>query len=250
MQETSHSVRLTIDLGNSFIKAGLFTGDKILDRQGSPSVEEIVGCISAWNASTVLCGIGICSVVPDRSAFLISRIREFSDVQIFEVNHLAKHPIHIHYLPAESLGHDRLAAACAVWHPGQPHIIVDAGTAVTVDLISTEGVFLGGCIMPGPAIANRALSEYTVNLPNVPLTPPAGGLGNSTVSALQHGLVYGLADGIIGAITRMKNSLDQAPSVTLTGGWSHLFANHIPEAHIRENLVLHGIRVLMQFNGM
>ena len=249
MQGMSHSVRLAVDLGNSVIKVGLFSEEQILDVFASPSLKEVVAHISSWNRQTSLRRIGICSVVPDRTKLLIVAIHEFSDVSIFEVSHHAKSPIQIAYTPATSLGHDRLVAACAAWKPGRSHIVVDAGTAVTVDLINAEGVFLGGAIMPGPEIGNRALSEYTANLPNVPLLSLDGAFGTSTVEALQYGLVHGMIDGIIGTITRMRESISHLPAVTLTGGWAHLLAKYIPEAHVRENLVLHGVRALMEFNG-
>ncbi len=245
-----HSVCLTIDIGNSAIKAGLFHGELIQNSIVTHSVEEASARIAAWNAQTSFHQIGLCSVVPKKSEQIISRIRSFTDVSIFEVNINATLPFKIKYTPAESLGPDRLAAACAAWHSGDgSQIIIDAGSAITIDVLSAEGIFLGGIIMPGPTLANRALADYTARLSDVPLVFPEGVLGNSTIEALQHGLLYGMTDGIIGAINRIERTLASTPVITLTGGWHQLLADKIPNVRVNKNLVLDGIRLLMQFNG-
>ncbi len=244
------SVCLTIDIGNSAIKAGLFRGEQIINRMSFQSIEEIIASIEAWNIQTPFHQIGVCSVVPQKSERLISEIRYLTDTSIFVVTPDAELPIKVTYTPKGSLGPDRLAAACAAFHSGKgPHIIIDAGSAITIDAVSAEGIFLGGIIMPGPTLANRALANYTAKLPDVPLAFPGGVLGISTVEALQHGLLYGMIDGIIGAIHRIKRTLASNPVILLTGGWHQLLADQIPSARINKNLVLEGIRVLMQLNA-
>ncbi len=249
MQEMSHSVWLTIDIGNSAIKTGLFAENQTLATTTESSIEEALARIATWNTQTPPCRIGLCSVVPQQSEILISRITELTDAPIFEVNSHADSPIQLNYTPAENLGPDRLAAACAAWYPGgTSQIIIDAGTAITIDVVRADGAFLGGVIMPGPTLSNRALADYTAKLPDVSLTPPEGAFGTSTVEALQHGLIYGMIDGVLGTIARIERFLDSSSAITLTGGWHQVLAKHIPEAQINRNLVLHGIRLLMQFN--
>lgn len=249
MQEMSRSVWLTIDIGNSAIKTGLFAEDRTLATATESSVEEALARIATWNTQTPPCRIGVCSVVPGQSEVLISRITKLTDAPIFEVNSHAVSPIQLNYTPAENLGPDRLAAACAAWYPGgTSQIIIDAGTAITIDVVRADGVFLGGVIMPSPTLSNRALADYTAKLPNVSLTPPDGAFGTSTVESLQHGLIYGMIDGVLGTIARIEQSLDSSSVITLTGGWHQVLAKHIPRAQINRNLVLHGIRLLMQFN--
>ena len=249
MQEMSRSVWLTIDIGNSTIKSGLFAEDRALATTTESSVEEALARITTWNMQTPPCRIGLCSVVPQRSEVLISRITELIDAPIFEVSSRAVFPIRLNYTPAENLGPDRLAAACAAWHPGgTSQIIIDAGTAITIDVVHADGTFLGGVIMPSPTLSSRALADYTAKLPNVSLTPPEGAFGTSTVEALQHGLINGMIDGVLGTIARIEQFLDSSLVITITGGWHQVLAEHIPRAQINQDLVLHGIRLLMQFN--
>ncbi|MXW15085.1 MAG: type III pantothenate kinase [Rhodothermaceae bacterium] len=249
MQAMSRSVWLTIDIGNSTIKIGLFAEDRTLATVTESSVEEALTRITTWNTQTPPCRIGLCNVVPQQSEVLISKIAEFTDAPIFEVNSHAIFPIRLDYTPPENLGPDRLAAACAAWYPGgTSQIIIDAGTAITIDVVRADGSFLGGVIMPSPTLSNRALADYTAKLPNVSLTPPEGSFGTSTVEALQHGLIYGMIDGVLGTIARIEQFLDSPSVITLTGGWYQILAEHIPRAQINRNLVLHGIRLLMQFN--
>ena len=158
-------------------------------------------------------------------------------------------PIQINYTPKETLGPDRIAAACAAWSDGKAgQIIVDAGSAITVDVVSTEGIFLGGVIMSGPTVSSRALVDYTAKLPNIPLVIPNGVLGDSTVTALQHGLIYGMIDAINGAIDRLQSIFDHPPTIQLTGGWHSLLAERIPGAQVNKHLVLEGIKLLMHSN--
>jgi type III pantothenate kinase len=243
------SAWLTIDVGNSRTKIGLFSGDDLLKTANGDSAEEVLGIISDWQAETPIIRVGLCSVVPQRSDFLLSGINQLSDAPVFHVSSGVNLPLQIGHTPAETLGPDRLAAACYAAHNKTgAHIIVDAGTAITIDAVSENKTFLGGVIMPGPVIANLALANYTAQLPEVPLTLPDGALGHSTVEALRHGVVHGTADAAMGAILRIRETLGSTSTITITGGWHSLLVGKIPEAHIAPHLVLHGIRLLMHFN--
>ncbi len=249
MQAMSRSVWLTVDIGNSAVKAGLFAGDQIVKTAFANSIAEILAYIAEWNRRREIQRVGLCSVVPSLSGPFLSKIGNVTDAPIFEVSSASALPIQISYTPPESLGSDRLAAACGAWYPGgSAQIIIDAGTAITIDVVHANGVFPGGVIMPGPALSNQALSSYTAKLPEVPLVLPEGAYGNSTTKALQHGLIHGMIDGVLGAIRRIQCSLGTPSPITLTGGWHQLLADRIPEVHVNQHLVLHGTRVLMQMN--
>ena len=243
------STWLTIDVGNSSTKIGLFSGDDLVKTANGGSAEEVLEIISGWQADTPIVRIGLCSVVPQKSDFLLSGIKQLFGAPVFRVNSGVNLPLQIGYTPAETLGPDRLAAACYAAHnKAGAHIIIDAGTAITIDAINENSTFLGGVIMPGPVIANLALTNYTAQLPEIPLSLPDGALGHSTVEALRHGIVHGTADAVMGAIIRIREALASTPTITITGGWHSLLADKIPEAQIDPHLVLRGIRLLMQFN--
>jgi type III pantothenate kinase len=157
-------------------------------------------------------------------------------------------PITVGLEHPERVGIDRLAAAVAVnrLRPSdRPAIVVDTGTAITVDFVSVDGVFRGGAIMPGIDMSARALHEFTDLLPLVPLnelsaTPPA--LGISTVTAIRSGLYWGALGAIRVLIEQLSAGQSPPPALFLTGGAAaHFVAELGPEACYEPHLVLSGV---------
>ena len=147
------------------------------------------------------------------------------------------------------VGIDRLAAAAGagiVKTAGRPAIVVDCGTAATVDIVAADGSFLGGAILPGPALMTKALAEGTSRLPevaalergSVPAMP-----GRSTQEAIAAGIGWGMR----GAITRLVEEARRflgpgsAADVLLTGGWRAAVREAVPDAREIPDLVLAGI---------
>ncbi|MEX2358066.1 MAG: type III pantothenate kinase, partial [Pirellulaceae bacterium] len=125
----------------------------------------------------------------------------------------------------EQVGTDRLAAAVAANHlrrPGQPAIVVDAGTAITVDAVSADGRFLGGAILPGLAMSAKALTGQTDLLPEVAIDPgdvPAA-IGANTSQAIRSGLYWGTVGAVRETIDRVGRQLSEQtkPQVFFSGG--------------------------------
>ncbi len=250
MQAMSHSVWLTIDIGNSAIKAGVYVGDHIQEYATTVTLDEILKYLINWNDRETFERIGLSSVVPDLAQRLIRQLNELTSAPILRINSHLSLPIKVNYQPIESLGADRLVAACAGWSSGQgATIIVDAGSAITIDLVSKDGIFEGGIIMPGPELANRSIRDYTANVDAVLLQLPHGAIGSCTVEALQHGLINGMIDAVTGAIDRINGILNEPTAIILTGGWSYLLRDWIPEAIVSRHLTLDGIKVLMHYNS-
>ncbi len=124
------------------------------------------------------------------------------------------------------VGIDRLVAAFAadrLRRRDRAAIVVDLGTAITVDLLDAEGAFCGGAILPGIALSARALSEHTDALPRVTLDhleKPPNALGKSTVPAIEAGIYWGAIGAVRELIAQMSSGLTKAPDVFLTGGAS------------------------------
>jgi type III pantothenate kinase len=122
----------------------------------------------------------------------------------------------------ERVGMDRLlnaVAAATKLLPGQPGILVDAGSAVTVDWLDEAHVFHGGAIFPGVRMMARSLHDYTALLPEITLDRPAPSLpGRSTVSAMQAGIFWAVLGGIEAVACRLCRAGAVAPRVFLTGG--------------------------------
>lgn len=155
-------------------------------------------------------------------------------------------PMPIEVEHAEKVGIDRLlaaAAADALRDPARPAIVIDAGTAITVDAISPQGAFLGGAILPGMAMAAHILDRYTEKLPRVEtdqlrMPPP---IGRNTVAALESGIYWGT----VGALTRLVEEISaqwkQPPQLFLTGGDAPRLGSHFPAANLAAHLVLSGM---------
>ncbi len=162
-------------------------------------------------------------------------------------------PIAIHVEEPERVGIDRLLAALAADRLRQRDraaIVVDLGTAITVDLVDSDGAFAGGAILPGIATSARALAEQTDALPQVTLEfldkPPAA-LGTSTVPAIESGIYWGAIGAIRELATQLSAPFPIRPDLFITGGASRQVADllatrgtvrHVP------NLVLSGIALV------
>lgn len=145
------------------------------------------------------------------------------------------------------VGIDRLAgaaAAAAVRPAGRAAIVVDCGTAATVNLVSAAGEFLGGAILPGPALMARALAEGTSRLPAVALLesggPPAMP-GRSTDEAIAAGVGFGIRGAVARLVAEARGVLGGDAAVILTGGWRATVRDALADALEVPDLVLAGI---------
>lgn len=156
-------------------------------------------------------------------------------------------PLEVHLPEPHRVGIDRLAgaAACRLVRPANtPCVLIDCGTAATVDFLSAEGAFLGGSILPGPQLMARALAEGTSRLPVVAAfeqAAPAPLPGRST----QEAIAAGIGIGILGAIHRLEQEakavLGPGTVTVLTGGWRAAVRPALPDAIEAPDLVLAGI---------
>lgn len=148
----------------------------------------------------------------------------------------------------EKVGTDRLLKAIAanlIRMPDQPIIVVDSGTATTVDWITARGEFLGGAILPGLELASKALHEYTAQLPLIDtreLSSVPQAIGQDTVGALQSGLFWGHVGAVHELTQRMaREQGNQPPEILVTGGAGKLLAEQLDRATYRPTLTLEGL---------
>lgn len=166
------------------------------------------------------------------------------------INH-ADLPLAIPLDEPQRVGVDRLAAAAAaaiVKRPGRAAIVVDCGTAATVSIVSVDGAFLGGAIMPGPALMARALADGTSRLPEVaaleraepPVMP-----GRSTADAIAAGIGWGIRGAIAKLVEAARESLGpqmgSEADCILTGGYAGAVRDVLPSAVEVPDLVLAGV---------
>lgn len=138
----------------------------------------------------------------------------------------------------QAIGTDRLCAAAAAFDRlGVPCVIADFGTAVTIDCVNAEGVFLGGAILPGLRTGARALNDLTAQLPEVELTQPDWVFGQNTREAIIGGLVFGARGALREIVEAYATDLGAWPTVIVTGGDAHLVCPHPGETGIVQAVV-------------
>lgn len=143
----------------------------------------------------------------------------------------------------DRVGHDRLADAIgARARYDGPLVVVDMGTATTVNVVDAGGRFVGGMIIPGMRTAFDALCGKASQLSQVPLVHPGVLIGRNTAECMQSGLLHGYAAMVDGLVERIAAELGERPQLVLTGGLAPLIADlcHHPLAH-HEHLLLEGL---------
>ena len=164
-------------------------------------------------------------------------------------------PLMIRVDEPQRVGIDRLFGALAanrIRRPDRAAIVVDSGSAITVDVVSADGAFCGGAILPGIAMAARALDEQTDALPRVVLSEaesPPPPVGTSTTAAIESGLFWGAVGAIRELVRQFSTNFAAAPEVLITGGASPRIAEQLAigaEWSVRHvpHLVLSGIALV------
>jgi type III pantothenate kinase len=149
------------------------------------------------------------------------------------------------------VGADRLVNAIAAHERlGRGCIVVDFGTAITYDVVSEAGEYLGGIITPGAEISIDALYRRAAKLPKVELVEPRALIGKSTVEAIRSGIVFGFAGQVEGIVGRLRDELGEDTPVIVTGGLSGALVPAV-RAHIDDvdpRLTLTGLRIIWERN--
>jgi type III pantothenate kinase len=246
---------LAIDIGNTSTDVALFAGDRILTRtHGTTSVLLSPAAVGEWLEGIAVdwpevVGAAFCTVVrPARQAW--TQALSSRGLKVMEVTSETTTTLRSEYADPAQLGVDRcLAALAAFERHGGPVVVVNAGTAITVDAVSADGVFLGGAIAPGIAAGRSALASYCDQLPEVEVREPPGALARDTDSAVRAGLVFGAAGAIRELAARAAQEAAIEPRLVIAGGDAELVAPHLDHViAVDPALVLHGLRIVWEQN--
>ena len=228
---------LTMDIGNTNIKIGLFDGAKLTQywrlasKRTYTSDELGVLMTSLFHSRNVdmreVRGIMLSSVVPTINYTVEHMCREYFDVEPAFVAPGIKTGIDIKYENPRELGSDRICNAVATYTEyGGNTIFIDFGTATTFGVLDEGGAFLGGCICPGLRLASDALVSGTAKLPHFELIHPEHVIGKNTIANMQSGIFYGYVGQVNYLIGRMRAEMGcPGAKVIATGGFAKLIAD-------------------------
>ncbi len=253
---------LTMDIGNTNIKIGLFKCDNLVSSwrvsTESRRTGDEYGMVIYDLLSQVECnfsnieGVVISSVAPALNYTIEHMCEYYMGKRPLIVDSSVETGLKIEYDNPTDLGSDRLVGAAAAYHLyGGPVIVVDFGSATTFNLVSKEGSFLGGAISPGIKTSAESLVNTAAKLPRIELSKPASIVGKGTRRCMQAGIVYGYA----GLVKYMLDKYKQLPQmkdakVVATGGLSELIEDVEPNLMdvIDRALALKGLNYIYKLN--
>lgn len=207
---------LAVDIGNTSTVCALCTNGRVGKINRLPSVGHKPGVIARFlrdiTENREITGSALCSVVPDLTGLWKKELTSFTESRPLVVTHNIKLGIGIDYPHPENIGPDRLAnAAAAAKYFGTPAIILDFGTAVTIDTVSRKGAYAGGVIMPGLRLMSEYFNERTALLPRLDFFRKHHGkipaIGKSTEQAMYIGALTGFHGMIKEVVARIKKEL-------------------------------------------
>lgn len=215
---------IVIDIGNTTIAMGAWIKDQVISpinipTHDPPAFTDALGAqiksLPDESSAAVIVG----SVVPD----VLERVRVYvlasTEKDALVVGQTIPLPLDVDVLDSTAVGVDRVCQAAAAYEKIQTGCtVISFGTAVTVDLVNDEGVFLGGAILPGLNMQLQALHHYTAALPEAPLSIPDRPYGRDTIEAIQTGVCRGTIGGIRSLVEGFASHLNRWPQVVATGG--------------------------------
>ena len=247
---------LCLDIGNTQIHGGVFDGDILRcqfrkSTQPHDSADELgIFFTSVLRENDVepriVTRVALCSVVPAALHALRGASLKYFKHEPFVLQAGVKTGLKVRYRNPHEVGADRIAGAIGAMlrHPRQDLLVVDCGTATTIDVVTAAADYQGGVILPGVGVSAAALASNTAKLPRVEIARPESVLGRTTVESIQSGLYHGH----IGAVRHIVEALQHEafPSgesrVIGTGGFARFFEGEGLFDEIVPELVLNGLK--------
>lgn len=244
---------LLLDMGNSSTKVALHDGTSIRRRARFDTVDpDRDADFMEWASGVNVDRAGAVTVVPAVEGRWNGMIRRRFGIELEFFDHESRLPFELVYDTPATLGNDRIAAAAGARHlGGQPEdtavIAVDTGTAVTYEVVTADGRYLGGPIAPGPELLRRAIHAGTAQLPLVELNMPGRLTGAGTEQAIQAGIMAGFIDSVDGMLERLVAATVGPTDIILTGGWAGWLKPRLThDVVVEPDLVVLGVRELMK----
>ncbi|MCU1344554.1 MAG: pantothenate kinase, type [Acidimicrobiia bacterium] len=254
---------LAIDVGNTQTLVGLYSAGsaELIDHWRITSRLHATGdelalifqqllSFHGFSLDTDITGVAVSSVVPTITAALRTMSEKYLEQPALVIGPGVRTGMPIRYDDPKELGADRIADAVGAFDLyGGPTIVVDFGTATTVDAVSAAGEFLGGVIVPGLELSFEALWSRAAGLRRVELIAPRSVIGRSTPDSLRSGALWGYGAQVDGLCRRFMDELDAPATVVATGGLATVIRPYSDAIeHLEPWLTLHGLRLVYERN--
>ena len=240
-------MNLIVDQGNTSLKLAVFDGDRMVtcSQQADNDPSSIRKLLEQYQPDK-----GIMSSVTGENRKLTKTLKTGLSYYLW-LDATVSVPVSIEYRTVDMLGKDRIAAVVGANYlqPGQHLLVIDAGTAITYELLEASGAYKGGNISPGLTTRFRALNRFTKQLPLVKEQPAVPFIGTDTESAIMAGVVNGIVFEMDGYIDALKVKYGDI-FVYLTGGHAFYFEKRLKNRIFAEpNLVLFGLNRILEYNA-
>jgi type III pantothenate kinase len=245
-------VTLCVDIGNTSIKIARVGGERVsrvVVLPGGASARDVSRALARVAGPAVDASAAISSVRPAVTGSMVRAIRRELGREPLVVTSRLRLPVEIATRRPDRVGPDRICAACgATRGRASSAIVVDAGSAVTVDLVLARR-FLGGVILPGPQMSLSAMHAFTARLPDLRLPGRWPGRIDDTRAAMEWGALLGAAGGIRLAVEMLEARAGGRPPHWLTGGHARRLRSRLPGRWRNDpNLTLRGLAAIARLN--
>lgn len=251
---------LAIDIGNTNLVIGCFRDDKILfkariatdrTRTSDQYGVEIKNMLEAYGVNrTDIKDCIISSVVPPVFNSVRTGVIKIIGKQPMVVGPGLKTGLNIHVDVPSQVGSDRIViAVAALAEYKAPMLLLDLGTATTIEAVEPDNIYMGGVIFPGVRVSLDALTSRAAQLPGISLDQPKQVIGKNTVDCMRSGMMYGTAAMIDGLIERMEEELGHRCTLIATGGLAQFITPLCKrEIILEKDLLLKGLNIIYKKN--
>ena len=241
-------VNLVIDVGNSLVKLAVFKDDELLSK-AAIKPDGLKRHIDSLIEEHPTMQKAIISSVGKLKASHLKYIEDHFEV--FQIQLSVNLPFKNSYKTPKTLGLDRIAlvSASIQQYPYNNVLIIDAGTCITYDFVTSDNEYLGGAISPGIQMRYQSLHNLTANLPLLNLEVPENITGNSTNDCMHSGVVFGVIKEIDGVIEEYQEKYKDL-TVILTGGDANFLSKQLKSSiFANSNFLLEGLNFILQINS-